>query len=119
MAGGRNYKGGHTVNGLFTKLSQSRGESLTESLCSVLLVALSSAVLASMIAAANHMNSVAIEQDRAFYQELNAAENRTDSLPGTVSVAGNVDGAPYAFTYSVLLHGGEDALTAYSLEGVP
>ena len=99
---------------LLRKLRARSGETLTETLCAVLVVSLSSVLLATMISAASHMNATALEKDRALYTELTAAEARSaaKSEPKTVEVTINGTKVTFAATY----YSGEDgALTSYAV----
>ena len=98
---------------LLRKLRARSGETLTETLCAVLVMSLSSVLLATMISAASHMNASALEKDSALYSELTTAEARsaTKSEPKTVEVTINGTKVTFATTY---YGGGDSALTSYS-----
>lgn len=119
MAGGGDRKGGNTVRAAWKKLRRRGGETLTETLCAVLIVALSSTILATMLAAASRMNASAIDQDRTYYSELNDAETRAAGVDGTVMVTGDADGRAFSVPYAVKVHGSGDTLTTYSIKGGP
>ncbi len=73
-----------------------RGETLTEALVGILIVGLSSAVLAAMIVSAARMNEAAAARDEALYAAVTEAENGTlsggegteESIEVQVQVAG-------------------------------
>lgn len=99
---------------LLRKLRARSGETLTETLCAVLVMSLSSVLLATMISAAAHMNASALEKDRALYTELTAAEARSaaKSEPKAVYVTINGTKVTFAATY----YGDKDgALTSYAV----
>lgn len=72
---------------LWNKLASRRGETLTETLVAVLMVALASVLLASMLSSASRMNAAAMEKDEALYDAVTAAETGGGSgETGTVRV---------------------------------
>lgn len=71
---------------LWKKLCSRRGETLTETLVAVLVVGLSSAVLAAMIGAASRLNAVAIQKDETLYAAVIAAETGQDAAAETGKV---------------------------------
>lgn len=97
---------------LLRKLRARSGETLTETLCAVLVMSLSSVLLATMISAASHMNAAALEKDTALYTALTTAEEQTGTnAEETVKVS--IDGTLVDFT--VAYYGGEDgALSSYA-----
>lgn len=68
-----------------------RGESLTESLVSILILTLSSILLLTVIAAGAKINRSAREADRAMYRQMLLTELAPEhlGLPGTVTVTVN------------------------------
>lgn len=99
------------MNRLRAKLFARRGETLTETLCALLVVALASLALAAMLSAANRLNASAIERDDALYIGLTAAEGRTSTPePGEVAVTG--DGG-FSAKFAVDWYGA-DGLWAYA-----
>ena len=98
-----------------SKLRSRKGETLTETLVALLIVGLSSVVLASMIGAASRMGTQAAERDKAMYEEVAAAEARTgDSEDGSVTVTvGDTNQ-----TIDVKYYGGEDGLHSYVYEKI-
>lgn len=92
------------------KLRSQKGETLTETLVGVLLVALASVVLASMIGAASRMNNRAKVRDEALYAEITAAESRTGGETGSVTV--KVDGT--GESVQVKYYGAEGKLRSYA-----
>lgn len=93
------------------KLRSRRGETLTETLAAILIVALSSAVLAAMIGAASRMSSAVLRQDKALYDAVTAAETRPNSAraddPGTVTVTEKGSGREIA-SFSVTYYSDQD-----------
>lgn len=72
------------------KLKSQRGETLVEIMASVLVAALSVALLFSCVMAASQINSTARESDEKYYATLTAAEKQeTAAGGGTVKIAGN------------------------------
>lgn len=77
------------MNRLRSKLSSRRGETLTEVLCTLLVVALASVALVTMLSAASRLNASAVARDTAFYADYAAAEERTSpAAPGEVTLSG-------------------------------
>ena len=72
------------------KLNDNRGETLVEMLASILIAALSVAVLFTCCTAAVEMGKETRAADEAYYEYLSAAEGRTGSAEeGKVKVEGN------------------------------
>lgn len=95
------------------KLQHTRGETLTETLCALLAVVLSSLLLAVFISAAARMNSDAQKRDHILYDALSQAERQeVPGQPGEVTVL--VNGRSCSF--SVSYFGGE-TFTSYRPEG--
>ena len=93
------------------KLSAHSGETLTETLCALLVVSLSSLLLATMISAATRLNASAMERDGRLYSGLTAAEGRTGTAQaGTVTASG---GAGFTVDFDVDWYGA-DGLWAYA-----
>ena len=92
------------------KLRSQKGETLTETLVGVLLVALASVGLAAMIGAACRMNIRAKVRDEALYAEITAAESRTGGETGSVTV--KVDGTEECV--QVKYYGAEGKLRSYA-----
>lgn len=90
-----------------------RGETLTETLVAIVIISLSSVLLASMVGAASRMNAAVLERDRVFYAELSQAERQlTPRASGTVTV--RIGGEAVEFPVTVYGAGG---LVSYALEG--
>ena len=100
------------MKNLKQKWKSQSGETLTEALCALLIVVLSSAVMATMIATAVHLNAGADQRDQALYSELTAAEVQ-NSPTGTGSVT--VTSPDHFFTnhYQVSYYGSDGQLTSY------
>ena len=97
------------------KLTASRGESLTEALAAILIVALSAAALAAMIGASAKSGMVARELDKALYQALTQVETGGAPASGTVSVTIGEENA--GLTYSIRAGSSPDgAVTLYSYQ---
>ncbi len=97
----------------WNKLTSRRGETLTETLVGVLIVGLSSVVLAGMVAASANMNARAIAADEALYAAVTRAESGDPAGSGTaeVEVAVTVDGANCNFSASLC---GDENVPLYS-----
>lgn len=79
------------------KWNDNRGETLVELLASILIAALSVAVLFTCCTAAVEMGREARAADEAYYQYLSAAEGRTEPAEeGSVKVEGNSGGIEVA-----------------------
>jgi hypothetical protein len=84
------------------KLRERRGETLVELLASILIGALSAALLAGGIAASTRLDLDARDLDKTYYQQLTAAEARTGpALPGTVEVVNTQNGLNSAIPVSI------------------
>lgn len=95
---------------IWNKLRSRKGETLTETLVALLIVGLSSVVLASMIGAASRMGIQAAERDEELREEISAAETRTGSgQSGDVTV--KIDGTDINFPVSY--YGEEGKLHSY------
>lgn len=95
----------------WNKLRSRKGETLTETLVALLIVGLSSVVLASMIGAASRMGTQALERDKNLYEEITATETRPESgQSGSVMV--KIDGTNENF--NVTYYGGEGQLHSYA-----
>ena len=93
-----------------SKLRTQKGETLTETLVGVLIVALASVVLASMIGAASRMSAGAAERDQVLYEEITAAERRTGGETGSVTVTVDETSQSVSVTY----YGAEGKLRSYT-----
>lgn len=84
------------------KLRERRGETLVELLASILIGALSAALLAGGIAASTRLDLDARDLDKTYYQQLTAAEARTGpALPGAVEVVNTQNGLNSAIPVSI------------------
>lgn len=81
------------------KLKQISGETLIESLVSILLVALSALLLAQMTAASSHFNRNAQQTNHEYHEALSAAEEATNTEPGQIQIIGSQK----TYTYRVEL----------------
>lgn len=98
---------------MIRKLKSRRGETLVEAMASIVIAALSVAMLFTCVMAASQINRMAREADEAFYAGLTAAEGQTGTaLPGTIKIAGG----GRERTFSVSLYGGE-GMYAYAKGG--
>lgn len=102
------------------KLKDSRGETLVELLASILIAALSVALLFTCCMTAAAMGRDTREADGRYYEALSAAEGKTrkedePSVTAKVTVTGNggVD------TINVFLYGGEEMYSYSKGGGVP
>ena len=94
---------------LFTKLSSRRGETLIESLTSIIVITLVSAFLVGSIVAGTRMNERARELDSELQTQRNAAEQREQKEESTVQIDGS--------SYDIYLSGNpSDGLYAYWLK---
>ncbi len=95
------------------KLASRRGESLTEALVGILIVALSSVVLAAMVTAASHMNAAAIARDKALYDAVTNAESGTPAGTQEVTVTVTVGEETHTFDAGLC---GDDGLPLYGYD---
>lgn len=105
-----------------SKLIDARGETLIEVLASVLIGALSIALLFGAVMASSRMDKTAHELDEVFYENLSGAERRTPAdsalIPADTKVTvTNTDPAIIAEAeVEVAFYGGKGALS-YALGG--
>ena len=97
------------------KLRSRLGESFTELLCAVLIMAVAMALLAGMVNAAAGMNLRAQLADEKMYSALTAAENGSGQ---TVDLADNsvkvtVGAAVTPLSFDVRFYGDRDEMCAY------
>ena len=95
------------------KLCSAGGETLVETLLSILITALACAVFASMTLASSHLNATAVTEDAALYAELTAAETQSGSISDTVTVSWGA----YQQDFSVLRSGSAGELMSYAYAG--
>ncbi len=100
------------------KLASRRGETLTEALVGILIVALSSVALVAMVTAASHMNTAAAARDQALYDAVKEAESGTlnGGEASAVKVVVQVEVAGKRYTFNAA-RCGEDTLPLYAYEG--
>lgn len=93
-----------------SKLRENRGETLVEVMASVVIAALSVALLFGCAMASSNMDKDARELDEKRYDALSAAEARADGTtglaPGTVEIKNTDDGAQ-SLDITISVHGGE------------
>lgn len=99
---------------LLDKLKSHKGETLTETLVGILIIGLSSAMLAGMIAAASRINSAADKADAALYAAVTSAEKGEKIRDITVTVY--VSGIGQKFDAN-LCGDDETGLYSYRYEG--
>lgn len=97
------------------KLASRRGETLVEVLVSILLAGLSMLMLMGMISAAVRLNGTARQADAQFYEELSAAEGRTQEVDGSASLSLVIGGQTTHI--DVAVYGTQDGLAAYAGQG--
>lgn len=100
---------------MLCKLKSNSGESLVESLASILIFTLASIVMFSLFAAAGRINSNAREWDEEAQRQIEAAE-RADVRTGSGTVTITLDGGTLA-SVAVDVYGGEDALFSFFAAG--
>lgn len=104
------------------KFRDRRGETLVETLCAVLVLALGVALLATMISASSRLDQKTDQAAADLYQSFSGAEKMTpgaDSTEGTVSVQVG-DGT--AKTIPARFYGDSDQVVSYRIkteEGTP
>lgn len=90
------------------------GETLTETLCAMLVIALASVLLVTMLMVGMRLNRDAMQQDARFYDEVNAIEQRTSpSAPARVTV----DASGTSYPLDVTVYGSADGLRSYRKAG--
>ena len=95
------------------KLNDNRGETLVEVLASILIAALSVALLFTAVMASVNMDKTAKAADKALSDSLNAAEGQGTGDVYTVPSGANVtiSGNSATATPPVIFYGGEGALS--------
>lgn len=89
------------------KLRDSRGETLVELLASILIAALSVALLFTCCLASAEMDENARKSDERYYKALSEAEAQTQAAGGD-PVNVKVEGNSTSTTIDAILYGGED-----------
>lgn len=102
------------------KLRNRRGETLSETLCAILVVGLAVALLAGLISAASRLDRKAAQADAALYQAVSQAEGAAGSgTPGQITVAIGTG----TKTVDVTFYGNKDQAVSYRTlsptEGTP
>jgi len=98
---------------LYGKLASGGGETLAETVVSILIVALASVIFATMTMSASYLNAAAKTADAAYYDQLSAAETRTGAASGTARVSWS--GAYQDF--AVTITGADGELNSYGKTG--
>lgn len=101
---------------LLYKLSGGSGETLTETLCALLVISLSSVLLAAMLSAANRLSATAVERDGLLYSGLSAAEIRAETAGAGQITATVTEGGETLFPVDWY---GTEGLWSYALPDAP
>lgn len=101
---------------VFKKLRSSKGETLIETIVAVFIIAISSAVFATMVISSNELNKAALNFDKSFYTELSAAETHTGNIASTVLVSWT-DGSASSQTFNITKTGSDGQFSSYVLAG--
>ena len=108
---------------MIKKLKQKRGETLIETLFSMMIVVLCIGLLSSAIMAAANINRQTRELDEKYNEELNAVEGRTEGVSKTekdvvISFQPADGSSAYTEDATVIVYGDEDsAFLSYDYEG--
>lgn len=109
---------------ILKKLRSKAGESLVEVLCAVLIFALSSVGMYSMVMASNNINAAAKEADRALQESLLVVERAENTDPmnppqsGTIKISFNAqDNQVKYFEVSVDVYQHGDLYSYFRAEG--
>lgn len=99
------------------KLKSQRGETLVETMASIVIAALSVALLFTCVVTSVHLDHTAKRMDEAYYKALTAAETQAadeghPAKNGTVSIAGG----SAEMELDVTLYGGE-GMYSYAAKG--
>ena len=102
------------------KLRNRRGETLSETLCAILVVGLAVALLAGLISAASRLDRKAAQADAALYQAVSQAEGAAGSgASGQITVTIGTG----TKTVDVTFYGNKDQAVSYRTpsptEGTP
>lgn len=98
------------------KLQSRRGETLVETLVTILIVALSAGLLVVMAATAVRMGQSADEKAEAYYKELAAAEAASGTRSGTAVIGGDLENTGQV-SVPIRITGEDDELRAYRKDG--
>ena len=102
---------------LLRRLRSQSGESFTELLCAVLIVAVAVALLAAMVNSSARLNTKAIVSDEALYSALSDAESGgepIDNAGGAVTVTVTTSsGAVSTVDFDVSYSGSADEMASY------
>lgn len=111
---------------IVSKLSGRRGETLTETLCAILITALAAALLVSMPGAARRLNKMALEQDTRLYDAVSAAEAQDEPISGqkteqenkklTVRLTSDGRGETEAVFEPISIYGTEGVVISYGYD---
>ncbi len=93
------------------KLRSQAGETLTETLCAVLIVGLAAALLMLLLASSSRMNRTAEARQAKLYEDLSQAEARSTPDPDPMEVVVKV--GEESTTYSLPAYGREKLLHSY------
>jgi hypothetical protein len=97
------------------KLSSRRGETLLETLFTLLIVSLACVVFATMTMISSSINETAKIADTKLYAELSAAETHSDPIVKTATVTWHRQAQNYSQNFSVNVTGTAHELMSYSL----
>ncbi len=94
---------------IHNKLSSSSGETLAESIVSILIIGLSIGFMLILISKVNELNLFALEKDDVFYMMLDSAETKTECVGSAiVTLSGNGLEDIY---FSVYRYGGDTIIS--------
>lgn len=105
------------MSGIRLRLCSKRGESLIETLVSILVVAISSALLLGAISCAEKINREVRASDNAYRLQLDTAERGGGTIEDTLEIKMDIVGNP-VYIYDVYYAGEEGKLRSYDKKKV-
>ncbi|MDO5445018.1 MAG: hypothetical protein Q4F31_05285 [Eubacteriales bacterium] len=104
---------------ILRKLKNTSGETLAETLVSVLIVSLASVVLAAMIGAASRMNIKAKNYDKELDNAILAMASEGGAQDSLSVILGNDSADPVKYTVNYKTSTGNLKLSSYSIPATP
>lgn len=83
----------------FGKITERCGETLTEALVAILIIAVISGAFAALIGASGRMNQKAKDQKKELYEQISKVEMRIGGEEGTIEFSAGSEVCPVAVIY--------------------
>lgn len=98
-----------------SRLLSRAGESFSEVLVAILIVAMAALLMASMVSASGSIDRAARMEDADFYEAISAVEEGAGTSTSTGTVTITEGAGPQTETVPVTVYSSEDGLTAYEV----